>query len=99
MVFFHGVLHYTKWIMFHSMLDIGLGPSKIGGFDAKLGTMTSNKIIISFYTYCHGGTLDYFLFGMFIEYVVVPYHGPLSLSRNLKAQNCKNGFLFPMTFK
>lgn len=33
----HGVLHDIKWIKFHGLLDIALGPSKRGGSDAKVG--------------------------------------------------------------
>ena len=36
----HGVLHDNKWIMFHSLPIIALGPSKRGGSNAKLGVVT-----------------------------------------------------------
>ena len=35
----HGVLHGNKWIMFHGLATVMLGPSKRGGFDAKIGTV------------------------------------------------------------
>jgi hypothetical protein len=33
---FHGIQHGNKWIAFHGLSDIALGPSKRGG--SKLGT-------------------------------------------------------------
>ena len=44
--------HYgTKWILFHGLLDIALGPSKRGGPNAKVGTKSNNCTAIGSWKY------------------------------------------------
>ena len=40
------ILHGSKWIILHGLLDIMLSPSKKGGSNAKLGAMIINPIAI-----------------------------------------------------
>jgi hypothetical protein len=39
----HDVLHGAKWIMFHGLPNVALGPSKRGGSSAKLGAWQTMK--------------------------------------------------------
>jgi hypothetical protein len=40
----HGILHGYKWIMFHGLLGIALGPSKKMGLTQKQGLQASKNI-------------------------------------------------------
>jgi hypothetical protein len=40
-------LHDIKWLMFHDLLDIALGPLKKGGSKIKLGIVAINWIVIN----------------------------------------------------
>lgn len=56
----HGVLYSGKWILFHGLLDIALGPQENDGFNTKTRGSGNQKINCHWYleiSYCHGGDL------------------------------------------
>ena len=64
----HGILHGTKWIMFHSPLGIALHPSKRDGSNAKPGEVEASKLPLApRHINCHDEVLDYLLFLIILE--------------------------------
>ena len=78
--YLHGVLHGIKWMMFHNLLDIALGPQKKVCLMQSKGPWQLNYIVDASRI-----TISSWWGPRTQAYVIVLRHGPLSLYTNLLA--------------
>jgi hypothetical protein len=83
----HDILHDNKWMMFHGLVpNIAIRPIKKRQVQRK-SKGCSNQLNCDWLLeilYCHGGSRTTYYFGLFIKYVMVPQHEPLSVYLELE---------------